>query len=435
MRFADRADAGRQLAARLDHLRSPATVVVGLPRGGVIVAAEVAEHLGAPLDLLIVRKLGVPHQPELAMGAIGEGGVRVMNEAVIRHAHITADEWAGVERREWDELERRVRAWRGEHPRIDLAGRIALIVDDGLATGSTARAGCRVARAAGADRVVLAVPVAPRGWTAEFEGEADELIALDTPEPFVAVGRWYENFDPTTDDEVVACLRRFHRPDDRPDVLRRAATPPIDRDVAIDLGAVRLDGRLEVPEGAVGVVVFAHGSGSSRLSPRNLHVASILRRAGLGTLLFDLLTDSEAGDRRNVFDIELLAARLAGAHGWLDRTLPEPLPVGYFGASTGAAAALVAAARPGSDVRAIVSRGGRPDLAGHHLQAVRAPTLLVVGGNDREVLELNRRAASALRCLHQIEVVPGAGHLFEEPGTLDTAAQLARAWFLAHLRG
>jgi putative phosphoribosyl transferase len=433
VRFADRADAGRQLATHLDHLRSPATVVVGLPRGGAVVAAEVAEHLGTPFDVLIVRKLGVPAQPELAMGAIGEGGIRVMNEAVIRHCRVTASEWEAVERREWDELERRVRAWRAGHPRIDLTGRQVVIVDDGLATGSSARAACRMARAAGAARVVLAVPVAPRGWTQDFGDEADELIALETPEPFIAVGRWYQHFEPTSDAEVAACLDRLRNGSgvQGSDSAGLAAT---DRELELDLPAATVGAHLTIPEGAVGVVVFAHGSGSGRHSPRNLHVAATLHRGGLGTLLFDLLTKEEAGDRRTVVDVELLAGRLAAAHEWLDAELGSP-PVGYVGASTGAAAALVAAARPSADVRAVVSRGGRPDLAGSHLARVRAPTLLIVGGRDLDVLELNRRAAAELRCPHQIEIVQGAGHLFEEPGTLDVVADLARSWLLAHLAG
>jgi len=208
----------------------------------------------------------------------------------------------------------------------------------------------------------------------------------------------------------------------------------VDREVEVAAGPVRLGGRLTVPDDAVGVVVFAHGSGSSRHSPRNQYVASVLQDAGLGTLLLDLLTEAEAHDRAAVFDIELLARRLGDATAWL-RTVPEAtaLPVGWFGASTGAGAALWAAAEPDADVAAIVSRGGRPDLAEPRLGAVRAPTLLVVGGEDHLVLDLNRRAQAQLRCECQLAVVPGASHLFEEPGTLQAAAELARGWFRQHL--
>jgi putative phosphoribosyl transferase len=203
--------------------------------------------------------------------------------------------------------------------------------------------------------------------------------------------------------------------------------------VTIPAGRVELEGDLVVPTRAVGVVLFAHGSGSSRKSPRNRWVAGVLQSAGLGTLLFDLLTPDEAYDRRNVFHIPLLAHRLSQATTWLASTPAGELPVGYFGASTGAAAALWAAAEPESPVRAIVSRGGRPDLALERLPQVRAATLLIVGSRDPEVLALNQLAQSRLRSENRLEIVPGATHLFEEPGTLDIAASLARDWFLIHL--
>ncbi|MET8988025.1 dienelactone hydrolase family protein [Nonomuraea wenchangensis] len=193
------------------------------------------------------------------------------------------------------------------------------------------------------------------------------------------------------------------------------------------------EGDLVVPDAAQGLVLFAHGSGSSRHSPRNRYVAGALNEAGLATLLFDLLTPEEEADRANVFDIGLLAERL------LERTRearehPDSagLPIGYFGASTGAAAALWAAAQPGNDIAAVVSRGGRPDLAGPRLAAVRAPTLLVVGGRDPVVIELNQEAQQRLQAECRLTIVPGATHLFEEPGALDAVADLARAWFVTH---
>ncbi|BAW07718.1 conserved hypothetical protein [Nocardia seriolae] len=194
-------------------------------------------------------------------------------------------------------------------------------------------------------------------------------------------------------------------------------------------------GRLVVPEDPVGLVVFAHGSGSSRHSPRNRYVAEVLQRAGLGTLLFDLLTPEEEPNRRNVFDIDLLSRRLADVTVWLaGQPRAEGLSIGYFGASTGAAAALRAATDPRVEIAAVVSRGGRPDLARQALSLVRAPTLLIVGGHDHVVLELNRLAAQLMSCEVVLSVVPGATHLFEEPGTLTMAAELARDWFTARLR-
>jgi putative phosphoribosyl transferase len=189
-----------------------------------------------------------------------------------------------------------------------------------------------------------------------------------------------------------------------------------------------------MPVEARGVVLFAHGSGSGRLSPRNNAVAHVLQEAGLATLLADLLTEDEAEDRRLVFDIGLLARRLDSCTDWLHH-LPETrnLPAGYFGASTGAGAALVAAAQQGPEIRAVVSRGGRPDLANALLAQVQSPTLLIVGGLDEPVIELNREAAERLTCITEMVIVPGATHLFEEPGTLEEVARLARDWFLRYL--
>ncbi len=435
--FQDRRDAGRQLAARLKHLRGDHPIVVGLPRGGVPVAFEVAQALDAALDVIIVRKLGVPFQPELGMGAIGEDGVRVLNEDVVRLARVPPADVAAVEARERREVERRADLYRGGQPMIPLEGRTVIVVDDGIATGGTARAALEVARAHGATRVVLAVPVAPRETVAEMATVADDVVALETPAPFYAVGEWYGQFAQTSDDEVVRLLEAAVRTD----AGHAAADPPgeveegvaRDEEVVITADGVRVGGHLTIPPSAVGVVVFAHGSGSSRHSPRNQFVARQLNVAGLATLLFDLLTPDEAFDRANVFDIELLADRLRVVTHWLQK---QPgcanLDIGYFGASTGAAAALWAAADEPA-VRAVVSRGGRPDLAAPRLDAVHAPTLLIVGGRDAQVLELNRRATDRMSCEHRIAIVPGATHLFEEPGTLEMAARLARDWFVHHL--
>lgn len=206
-----------------------------------------------------------------------------------------------------------------------------------------------------------------------------------------------------------------------------------DDDVDIHLGRLTLHGRLTVPDHAVGVVVFAHGSGSSRHSSRNMAVAEALNEAGLATLLFDLLTDDEEVERANVFNVGLLAGRLAEVTHWVrGRPGLSMLPVGYFGASTGAAAALQAAATPRLRIAAVVSRGGRPDLAQDHLADVDAPTLLIVGGVDDVVLDLNRRAASELTCQHELRVIDGAGHLFSEGDSLSRVAAMARDWFLEH---
>ncbi|HEY5990220.1 MAG TPA: phosphoribosyltransferase family protein, partial [Streptosporangiaceae bacterium] len=480
----------------------------------VAVAAEVARVLGAPLDVILVRKLGVPVQPELGLGAIGEGGARVINPDVVRFARVSEQEIAAVEERERAELHRRGQRYRGDRPRVPLAGRTAIIVDDGIATGSTARAACQVAKAQGARRVVLAVPVAPRSARTTLAGDADEVICLITPEQFLAIGEWYDDFTQTSDQEVVALLRQAvyyggakaredsaaarkgataaredaaaarggaaaapegaaagqegaadsgegaaetgegsAQPGDGSAAARESSATaregggaarasgagakrgrPWDAEVSVRAGSAWLPGHLTIPAPGAGIVIFAHGSGSSRHSPRNTYVAGLLNRAGIGTLMFDLLSSDEERDRANVFDISLLASRLAGATGWLrDQPAAAGSRIGYFGASTGAGAALWAASQPESEIAAVVSRGGRPDLAIPRLTSVRAPTLLIVGGLDDVVLGLNRRAQEHLKCECQLAVVPGATHLFEEPGALEQVADLAREWFTRHL--
>lgn len=204
--------------------------------------------------------------------------------------------------------------------------------------------------------------------------------------------------------------------------------------VAVPAGAVELQGQLTVPQHPVGIVIFAHGSGSSRHSPRNRYVAEVLNRAGLATLLIDLLTAGEETDRAHVFDIAGLSRRLVAVTAWLSaRDEFTDLPLGYFGASTGAGAALRAAADPTTRVAAVVSRGGRPDLAGPAIAEVTAPTLLIVGGNDPAVVTLNRNAAAAMSTEVVVTLVPGATHLFAEPGALEQVAELARAWFVQKL--
>jgi len=208
----------------------------------------------------------------------------------------------------------------------------------------------------------------------------------------------------------------------------------MEEQVEIQIDGIELPGTLHIPDGAHGVVLFAHGSGSSRLSPRNNFVAGVVQQRGIATLLFDLLTPREDQNFTRRFDIPLLTERLVGATQWLQRREEtQALAIGYFGASTGSAAALNAAARLAGTVRAVVSRGGRPDLAYRALPEVQAPTLFIVGGDDGEVLDLNREAMKRLRAPHQLAVVPGATHLFEEPGALEEVARLATDWFARYL--
>ena len=432
MRFTNRLEAGRQLAATLDRFKTGDVVVLGLPRGGVPVAFEVAKEITAPLDVILIRKLGVPWQHELAMGAIGEGEVRVLNQQVVDSCDVSTEEIAYVEQTERKELNRRIELYRAAHEPISLLGKTVIIVDDGVATGSTALAACRVARARGASWIALATPVAPLDWEDSMENAADEFIALYTPEFFGAVGNFYDDFDQVSDEDVLSILKS------EPKNIKQTT----DEDVSINLeDGATLEGRLTVPMNAQGCVVFVHGSGSSRKSPRNKQVAKVLNSAGLATLLFDLLTEEESNNRSHVFDIGLLSHRLVNVTDWLRRRHEtQNLNLAYFGASTGAAAALTAAAGD-ADIVAVVSRGGRPDLATDNLKWVRCPVLLIVGSKDIEVRWLTEEAAAQLSSPHQVAIVQRAGHLFEEPGTLDEAARLARDFLLkqfsdrAHHRG
>lgn len=435
MWFTNREEAGRRLGAALVGRFASPPLVLALPRGGVPVADEVALALHAPLDLLVVRKVGAPRQPELALGALGPDGAVVWNDDVVRAvapAPAAVDELVARER---DELARREAAYREGRGPLDVAGRVVVVVDDGLATGATARVALAWLRGRGAARLVLAAPVGSPDVVAALRRVADEVVVLEQPADLRAVGAAYEDFPPVDDDQVVALLAAARRREARPGPV----PPTTHRSVAVRTRDAVLAGDLVVPRGATGVVVFAHGSGSGRKSPRGREVARVLEEAGFATLLLDLLTEREAAEDghggRLRFDVALLARRVADTVAALG-DLPEVrgLPVGVIGASTGAAAALVAAAALPDDVAAVVSRGGRPDLvAPTTLARVAAPVLLVVGGDDPDVLALHREVLPHLAVEHRLVVVPGATHLFEERGALASVAIAARDWFRAHL--
>jgi putative phosphoribosyl transferase len=292
------------------------------------------------------------------------------------------------------------------------------------------RAALRDLRKRSPRRLVLAAPVAAPSSLSSLSREVDGIACIEEDPGLQAIGAYYEDFSQTSDDVVATLLAEARREVPRPEGAERP--------LFVEAGTAALPGDLAIPERAGGLVIFAHGSGSSRRSPRNRSVAEALWRWGLATLLFDLLTDEEeAEDRRSAhlrFDVDLLARRLIGATDWaLARPELRHLAVGYFGASTGAAAALIAAASRPRAVGAVVSRGGRPDLAGAALAMVRAPTLLIVGSADTEVLALNQAALDDLAGPRRLAVVPSATHLFEEPGALAAVARLAGEWFAQHL--
>jgi putative phosphoribosyl transferase len=436
MIFQDRVDAGVRLAEALERYRSARPLVLALPRGGVPVAYEVARALGAPLDVWIVRKIGAPGQPELGMGAVSEGGAVFRDRKIMDAVGASDLDVARLIARETAEVERRVRLFRGSREAPPVRGRTVIVVDDGVATGGTTRAALLALRGLEPRRLVLAVPVGARETIESLRAEVDDLVCLYAPENLGAIGAFYQDFRPTTDEEVLELLRRAGEA--RARELTAAGVPEevAERPVKIAVNGDTLEGTLALPRTARGIVLFAHGGGSGRRSPRNRYVADVLNRRGVATLLFDLLTPDEdgglAGDQR--FNIDLLAGRLLRATEWVQsRPETQGLHVGYFGASTGAAAALVAAADWPDVIEAVVSRGGRPDLAGEALPRVHAPTLLIVGAEDHAVLALNRAARRRLRGRSELVVVPGATHLFAERGALEKVADLAAAWFARHL--
>lgn len=430
MRFRDRKEAGQKLARMLEAFRHDSPLVLGLPRGGVPVAAEVASHLGAQLDVWMVRKVGAPRNEEFGIGAVAEGGAVHVDRDSAARAGASEHEIAWRIAQKKQELAERVRALRGRAGAPHVQGRTVIVVDDGIATGVTLRAVLQDLRARNPSNLIVAVPVADAHVAQFLRMLADEVIVVHETRDLGAVGHWYTNFEQVGDDQVLACLRRAAHP---------AAPAPVQNvELCIDLVDARLEGTLSIPAGARSLVLFAHGSGSSRLSPRNHHVAWQLGRRGIGTFLFDLMTgEEEARDQRSSqlrFDIGFLARRLVAVTEWIRRRPEaEGLALGYFGASTGAAAALSAAADLPGVVRAVVSRGGRPDLAAERLGEVRCPTLLIVGEQDDVVLALNRRVLSRIHAQKDLVVVPGASHLFEERGALDAVARLAADWFDQHL--
>jgi len=456
MIFRDREDAGRQLAAKLERYRGEHPIVMALPRGGVPVGFEVARSLEAPLDVLVVRKFGAPDCPEFAIGAVAEGGAIFVSREALDEVGLTDEDAAAIAEQEAVEIARRIRAYRGDRPLTEIAGRTIIVVDDGVATGVSARASCRAIWERGAARVILATPVIALRAAAALRPELDDVVAVEVPTDFYAVGYWYERFPELTDEAVTALLRRARRTrpavaqgellwdDDWIGPVPSETRPGTDEQVlSIPIGPLSLEqhaleGVLTVPEGAQGLVLFVHGGGSTRNSPRNRYVAHALNRAGFATLLFDLLTSQDRAEdqitQRLRFDIELSAARVGAVTRWLgENPRTRCLRLGYFGSSTGAAVALVAAAHESERVGALVARGGRLDLVpAAVLDKVRAPTLLVVGGRDEHVLRSNQAALGHLRG-SGLAVVPGAGHIFEDPGALAAVARLATRWFGSQL--
>jgi putative phosphoribosyl transferase len=438
----NRMEAGQQLAAQLQaYANDPDILVLALPRGGVPVAFEIARSLHAPLDVFLVRKLGVPGHEELAMGAISSGGDRVLNKEIIEALQLSDSTVERITAREQDEMKKREDLYRRNRPPLEISGKSVILVDDGLATGSTMLAAIRAVQKMKAARIIIAVPVAPVSTYESMKKLGDDMHCLMTPEPFYGVGLWYEDFTQTTDDEVIHLLGEAERwrkvpvsqssPDDDGPGFQR---------VSIPAGQVELPGKLLLHEGSPrGIVMLVHGAGYPGQSPQHDRIARHLHETGFSTVSFNLLTrdeeSSEIRSRHLRFDIPLLTKRLNQATDWVIHELAtEDQPLGFFGSSTATAAVLRAASVMGRQIKAIVSLSGRPDLAGDVLSKVTAPTLLVMGGQDISIMDLNVCARSRMRPgLVRVEVVPQASHLFEEDGAFERAANLTSRWFERHL--
>jgi putative phosphoribosyl transferase len=426
--FKNRQEAAHLLAQELRPYRQTDALVIALPRGGVPLGAIIAQELHLPLDIILIKKIGHPSQPEYAIGAVSMNS-RVINPKIDLPTRYF-DEQTELIRAE---LAARYDRYSQGYPPLPVAGKTVILVDDGIATGYTMLAAAQLLRQAHAARILVAVPVAPPRASQKMGAYADDFICLQTPPDFQAVGQFYQDFSEVSHEEVVRLLaeqrqaEQFRQANREPGYLMR-------EEVEIPLDTARLAGNLQVPEKAGAVVIFSHGSGSSRHSSRNRYVARVLEEKGFATLLFDLLTEAEDALYQNRFNIELLTQRLILVTKWLaTQEAVQHLPVGYFGASTGAASALGAAANLGGKIKAVVSRGGRPDLALAVLPQVTAATLLLVGGRDEAVLGLNRQAYDRLSAPRDLVVVPGASHLFEEAGKLEEMAHLAADWFSRYL--
>ena len=398
--FRDRHDAGRRLAPLLERFRDELPVVVGMPRGGVPVAAEVARALDAPLDVVVVRKVGAPRNPEFAVGALAEGGVRVLSDETARALGLTEGALQALFTEVEAELSARTRLYRGARKALSVAGRTVILVDDGLATGRSASAAIASLRARGAARVVLAVPVAAPASVEALREQADEIVCVEMPEDLWAVGAWYEDFDPTSDEEVVALLEGR-----------------IETEVSMTLRPdVTLAGDLTVPAKASGLVIFAHGSGSSRLSRRNRSVAQGIVASGYATLLFDLLTRREERDRANVFDVPLLARRLLWVSSWAEAATARRLAARLFRCEHGRGrrphrSGGAGQPRVGRDLTRRTPRpSGRPRRRPCAHAADRR-------GADHQVLELNRIAQRQLHCPNELTIVPAPPTCSKSPGT------------------
>jgi putative phosphoribosyl transferase len=433
MLFHDRRNAGILLANKISQisLDKNNTIVIALPRGGVPVAYEVAKKLQVPLDIILVKKIGAPSFPELAVGAVSEDNEIYYNEDLIERLGYETSDLKPFKDHALKELQKSSTSLRREYPPIPLIGKDIILVDDGVATGATMEVVIHLLKKKKVGKIILATPVSSQEAMTKLGSEVDMVEVIMVPPALSSIGEWYEDFSQVETEDVIDLLSEFSS--------LSANQPNIQsEEVSIRDSSIALTGDINTSDNIKSWVIFAHGSGSSHKSVRNVNVAMELTKAGHGTLLFDLLTmDEDAYSNR--FNIPLLSKRLVMATRWLMKSkyYKEDTPIAFFGASTGAAAALEAAAKMTDEniVYSVISRGGRPDMVDKKtLGSIYIPVLLIVGGEDFEVIELNKMAAESLpNC--RLSIVPGATHLFEEPGALAEVTKLAIEWFDSHVPG
>jgi putative phosphoribosyl transferase len=427
--YADRAAAGQVLAARLLPDFGEDVVVLGLTHGGVPVAVEVAGLLAAPLDVVVVSRLAIPWRPEVGMGAVAEGGARVIVDQVVDAALVSPHDLEVTERSARIRVAERVQRLRGDRAPSMLGGRTVVVVDDGIVSGASAQVACQVARSRGAARVVVATPVAARDGLRAVSAVADDVVVLQVHDDLLGLGQRYLDFGPIDDDDVAALVPAITGEPIAftPEAPNPARAIPVEtQDLVLAVGSAGLEGLLSVPGDARDLVIIANDSSRERFSTRSSYLSRALTGAGFATLRVDLLTPEEETRGNRLFAITMLSDRLhevsRSVRGSFER-------IAYLAAGVGAAAALEAAAHDGVDIQAVACLGGRPDLA-PRLGAIRAQVLFLVGRQDSAVLGITNDALSRLTCPHKTVIVSRAGPRFREPGALaEVADQLCR-WLL-----
>jgi putative phosphoribosyl transferase len=414
MIFRDRDQAARLLEAELSRYRSLNPIVFGLPAGGVPMAKVIADALGSELDVILVKKLMGPGS-DRSVGVVAEdGGVYFAPGS--ENLEVLEDDLADRASLEIDKLQAKRRLLTPHRDQLEVDGRAVILVDDGITTGETISAAARSLMEQGAVHLVVASPVASNEAVERLEREGAETCVLSVPEDFFSVSQFYEDLSEVEDFEIVQMLSG-----EKPEIK-------------IHDGEAELRGYLVVPDRAKALIFFVQGSGSGRHSPRNQYIARFFQNEGLATLFVDLMAEEEFEDKDRILNIGFLARRVGLICEWIDQD-PQLslLPFAMFASSTGAAAAITASVKVDGRLKALVCRGGRPDLAMECLPLVRVPTMFIVGGEDEPVLSLNREAFEQLNCEKDLRIIEKAGHLFEEPGALEKMVRTGQAWLERYL--